>query len=67
MNKQLWVLDLLTKKDQKSVPIPIQHQYTFPYFENKTQITVPWESDQKVNCKLKIDPKFLFSSQNWVA
>ena len=41
MNKQLRLLDLLTKKDQKSVPIPIQHQYTFPYFKNKIQFSVP--------------------------
>ena len=41
MNKKLWLLDLLTKKDQKSVPIPIQHQDTFLYFENKIQFSVP--------------------------
>ena len=41
MNKQLSLLDLLTEKDQESVTIPIQHQYTFPYFENKIQFSVP--------------------------
>ena len=40
MNKQLSLLDFLIEKDQKSVPIPIQHQYTFPYFENKIQFSV---------------------------
>ena len=38
MNKQLSLLDLLTEKDQKSVPIPIQHEHTFPYFENKCNL-----------------------------
>ena len=41
MNKQLSLLDLLIDKYQKSVPIPIQHQYTLPYFENKIQFSVP--------------------------
>ena len=41
MNKQLSLLDLLIEKDQKSVPILIQHQYIFPYFENKIQFSVP--------------------------
>ena len=41
MNKQLSLLDLLIENDQKSVPIPIQHQYTFPYLENKIQFSVP--------------------------
>ena len=41
MNKQLSLLDLLIEKNQKSVPIPIQYQYTFPYFENKIQFIVP--------------------------
>ena len=40
MNKQPSLLDLSIAKDQKSVPIPIQHQYTFPYFENKIQFSV---------------------------
>ena len=41
MNKQLSLLDLSIEKDQKSVPFPIQHQYTFPYFKNKIQFRVP--------------------------
>ena len=41
MNKQLSLLDLLIEKDRKSVSIPIQHQYTFPYFEHKIQFSVP--------------------------
>ena len=41
MNKQLSFLDLLIDKDQKSVPIPIQHQYIFPYIEIKIQFSVP--------------------------
>ena len=64
MNKQLSLLDLLIEKDQKSVPIPIQHQYTFPYSENKVQFSVPWESDQKVNYKLKHRPQnFYFPAE----
>ena len=31
----------LIEKHQKSVPVFIQHQYTFPYFENKIQFSVP--------------------------
>ena len=63
MNNNFDYLICLTKKDQKSVPIPIQHKYTFPYFKNKIQFSVPWQSEQKVNYKLKIDPKiFMFRS-----
>ena len=40
MNKQLPLLDLTIEKDQKSVPVPIQHQQTIPYFENKIQLSV---------------------------
>ena len=60
-NKELWLLDLLIEKDQKSVPIPIQHQYTFPYIKYNLVLY-----SQKVNHKLQNRPKNLFSSQNWV-
>ena len=57
MNEQLLLLDLLIEKHHKSVPVPIQHQHIFPYFKNKIQFSVLWESDQKVNHKLKNRPK----------
>ena len=40
MNEQLSLLDLLIEKHHKSVPVPIQHQYIFPYFKNKIQFSV---------------------------
>ena len=40
MSKELSLLDLLIEKDQKSVPVPIQHKYTFPDFENRIQFSV---------------------------
>ena len=51
------------EKDQKSVPIPIQHQYTFHTLKIKYNLVFDENLTKKLITSHKIDPKIYFPAE----